>query len=72
MSFHDIDMKPVYNHSNSPDMIAGLYDPLLSEAVRYDRTTYTFTAKGLIAAVAGTAGLIRNGGRIQLVCDHTV
>ena len=36
-------------------MIAGLYEPLLQEAIRYDRTTYTFTAKGLIAA-AGTAG----------------
>ena len=53
-------------------MIAGLYEPLLQEAIRYDRTTYTFTAKGLIAAAAGTAGLIRNGGRIRLICDHTV
>ena len=53
-------------------MIAGLYEPLLQEAVRYDRTTYAFTAKGLIAAAAGTAGLVRNGGRTRLICDHTV
>ena len=53
-------------------MISGLYEPLLREAVRYDRTTYTFTARGLIAAAAGTVGLIRNGGRIRLICDHTV
>ena len=72
MSLVDLNLKPVYNHSNCPDMIAGLYDPLLQEAIRYDRTTYTFTAKGLIAAAAGTAGLIRNGGRIRLICDHTV
>jgi SNF2 family DNA or RNA helicase len=72
MSLADLKLKPVYNHSNCPDMIAGLYEPLLHEAVRYDRTTYTFTAKGLIAAAAGTAGLIRNGGRIRLICDHTV
>lgn len=72
MSLTDLDLKPVYNHSNCPDMIAGLYEPLLREAVRYDRTTYTFTAKGLIAAAVGTAGLIRNGGRIRLICDHTV
>ena len=72
MSLKDLDLKPSYNHSTCPDMIAGLYEPLLGEAVRYDRTTYTFTAKGLIAAAVGTAGLIRNGGRIRLICDHTV
>ena len=72
MSLRELDLKPVYNHSNCPDMIAGLYEPLLQEAVRYDRTTYTFTAKGLIAASSGTSGLIRNGGRIRLICDHTV
>ena len=55
LSVTDLDLKPVYNHSNCPDMIAGLYEPLLQESIRYDRTTYTFTAKGLIAA-AGTAG----------------
>ena len=72
MSLTDLNLRPVYNHSNCPDMIAGIYEPLLREAVRYDRTTYTFSANGLIAAAAGTAGLIRNGGRIRLICDHTV
>ena len=72
MPLTDLNLKPVYSHSNCPDMIAGLYEPLLREAIRYDRTTYTFTAKGLIAAAAGTAGLIRNNGRIRLICDHTV
>ena len=72
MPLTDLNLKPVYNHSNCPDMIAGLYEPLLREAVRYDRTTYTFTAKGLIAAAVGTAGLVRNSGRIRLICDHTV
>ena len=72
MPLRDLGLNPVYNHSNGPDMIAGLYEPLLREAVRYDRTTYTFTSKGLIAATAGTAELIRNGGRIRLICDHTV
>ena len=72
MPLTDLNLKAVYNHSNCPDMIAGLYEPMLREAVRYDRTTYTFTAKGLIAAAAGTADLVRNGGRIRLICDHTV
>lgn len=40
MSLKDLNPKPVYNHSNCPDMIVGLYEPLLQEAIRYDRTTY--------------------------------
>ena len=72
MPLTNLKLHPVYNHGNCPDMIAGLYQPLLAQAVRYDRTTYTFSAKGLIAAAAGTAGLIRNGGRIRLICDHSV
>ncbi len=72
MSLNDLDLKPVYNHSNCPDLIAGLYEPLLARAVRYDRTTYTFTSRGLIAAAVGAAGLIRNGGRIRLICDHSI
>ena len=72
MAFADLSLLPVYNHGNCPDLLAGLYEPLLAQAVRYDRTTYTFTANGLIAAAAGTASLIRNGGRIRLICDHSV
>ena len=72
MSLTDLNLQPVYNHGNYPDLLTGLYEPLLAQAVRYHRTTYTFTAKGLIAAAAGAAGLIRNGGRIRLICDHGV
>ena len=72
MPLTDLDLQPVYNHGNCPDLLDGLYEPLLSQAVRYDRTTYTFTAKGLIAAAAGTARFVRNGGRIRLICDCSV
>ena len=72
MSLADLQLEPVYNHSNCPDMIAGIYEPLLAEAVRYDRTTFTFTAQALSVAAAGTAGLVRNGGHIRLICDWTV
>ena len=72
MSLTDLNLRPVYNHGNCPDLLAGLYEPLLAQAVRYDRTTYTFTAEGLIAAAAGTVSLIRNGGRVRLICDHSV
>ena len=72
MPLTDLKLRPVYNHGNCPDMLACLYEPLLEQAVRYDRTTYTFTAKGLIAAATGTSALIRNDGRIRLICDHSV
>ena len=72
MPLTDLTLHPVYNHGNCPDLLTGLYEPLLAQAVRYDRTTYTFTAKGLIAAAAGAAEFVRNGGRIRLICDHSV
>ena len=72
MPLTDLNLRPAYSHGNCPDLLAGLYEPLLAQAVRYDRTTYTFTAKGLIAAAAGAASFIRNGGRIRLICDHSV
>ena len=72
MALPDLNLLPVYHPGNCADLLAGLYAPLLAEAVRYDRTTYTFSADGLIAAAAGAAGFIRNGGRIRLICDHTV
>ena len=72
MLLTDLNLCPVYNHGNCPDLLAGLYEPLLAQAVRYDRTTYTFTAEGLIAAAAGAANFVRNGGRIRLICDHSV
>ncbi len=72
MPFTDLNLLQVYNSSNCPDLLTGLYEPLLAQAVRYDRTTFTFTAEGLKAAAAGTASFIRNGGRIRLICDHSV
>ena len=72
MALTDLNLRPVYNHSNCPNLLADFYEPLLERAVRYDRTTYTFTAQGLIAAAAGAASLVRNGGRIRLICDHSV
>ena len=61
-----------YNPDNCSDIIGSLYEPALAESVRYDRTTYGFSPAGLINAAAGIAGLVRNGGRIQLICDQTL
>ena len=72
MTLADLQTKPVYNPGNCSDLIAELYEPMLERAVRYDRTTFTFSANALAAAAAGTAGLARNHGRIRLICDWSV
>ena len=37
--------------------------------MRYDRTTYQFSATALAEAAAGTAALVANGGKIRVICD---
>ena len=72
MSLRDLTFQISYNPDNCPDIIGRLYEPALAESVRYDRTTYGFSPTGLMDAATGVAGLIRNGGRIQLICDQTL
>ena len=72
MSLRDLSFQISYNPDNCPDIIGRLYEPALAESVRYDRTTFGFTPYGLMDAASGVTGLIRNGGRIQLVCDQTL
>ena len=72
MSLRDLSFQTSYNPDNCPDIIGQLYEPALAESVRYDRTTFGFSPTGLMDAAIGVAGLIRNGGRIQLICDQTL
>ena len=72
MSLRDVSFQSSYNPDNCSDIIGSLYEPALAESVRYDRTTFGFSPAGLINAATGVAGLIRNGGRIQLICDQTL
>ena len=69
MTLRALPLAASYTPDTCPDLIAGFYAPALAAAVRYDRATYTFSANGLAAAAAGIAGLLRNGGRIRLICD---
>ena len=72
MSLRDIEFQISYNPDNCPDIVGRLYEPALAEAVKYDRTTFGFSPTGLMDAATGVAGLIRNGGRINLICDQTL
>ena len=64
--------RAVTTQTTARTSIGRLYEPALAESVRYDRTTYGFSSAGLLNAAAGVAGLVRNGGRIQLICDQTL
>ena len=72
MPLTDIPFRLAYTPENCADFVAEFYGPVLAQAVRYDRTTYTFSAAGLQTAARGVAGLLSNGGRIRLICDHQV
>ena len=62
MPLADIPFRLAYTPENYADFIADFYEPALAQAVRYDRTTYTFSAAGLQTAARGVAGLLANGG----------
>ena len=72
MPLTDIPFRRDYTPENCADFVADFYEPALAQAVRYDRTTYTFSAAGLQTAARGVAGLLANGGCIRLICDHKV
>ena len=57
-----------YRPDVCPDPVAEFYAPALAESVAYDRATYAFSANGLASAAAGLAGLLRNNGRVRLIC----
>ena len=70
MPLRDLDLQPSYDPDSCPDIVGQFYAPALGESVAYDRATYTFSATGLASAAAGLAGLLRNGGRVRLICHY--
>ena len=70
MSLREINVQSDYDPDTCDDIIAEFYNPVLATAVRYDRTTYTFSMAGLAEAASGLAGLINSKGVIRLICDQ--
>ena len=68
MSFQDIDLKPEYR-SKLNDVIKDFYIPVLKQAVLYKRAVGFFSSSALIALSAGICGLVKNGGRIELIAS---
>lgn len=63
----DHDFKRTYDRKKGSNIVQDFYVPALSEAISYDRLTFSFTSGALAAAATGFAGLIRNGGRMRIL-----
>ena len=64
--FQGLDLKARYS-SGGDDLLADFYTPVLSRAVRYDRTAGYFTSSSFLSAAAGMARFIDNEGVIRLL-----
>ncbi len=69
MPLTDLILRSSYDPDVCPDLVADFYAPALAESVAYDRSTFTFTANGLVSAAAGLADLLRNDGRVRIICE---
>lgn len=67
MSFKSLNLKASYNSSRD-DLIQDFYNPVLSEAVKYFRTTGFFNSKSLVLAAKGLKNFIKNNGKMKLLC----
>ena len=68
MGLRDINIKNEYR-SLINDGVLDFYVPLLRESVLYQRAVGFFSSSALISISAGIDGLIKNGGKIQVVAS---
>ena len=66
MSFLEINLKEEYR-SLQDDIVREFYIPVLNNSIKYQRAVGFFSSSALIEITQGIAGLVKNGGIIQLV-----
>lgn len=66
MSFKSLDIKPSYE-SGIGDIVQDFYEPVLTEAVLYDRISGFFSSTSLAVAARGMCNFIKNGGIMRLI-----
>lgn len=66
MSFKSLDIKPSYE-SGVGDIVQDFYEPVLTDAVLYDRISGFFTSTSLAVAARGMCNFIKNGGIMRLI-----
>ncbi|MCR3922193.1 MAG: DNA repair protein, partial [Firmicutes bacterium] len=68
MSFKDLSLKKEYR-SLLNSVVNEFYIPILTEAVEYKRAVGFFSSSALVEISRGICGLVRNGGKIQLIAS---
>lgn len=68
MSFLDVEIRPEYR-SLLNDVVQEFYIPVLNKSVLYRRAVGFFSSSALIELTNGIAGLLKNGGKIELVAS---
>ncbi len=68
MGFLNIDIKSEYR-SRLDNVIKDFYVPVLKQAVLYKRAVGFFSSTALVEMSAGICGLVKNGGKIQLIAS---
>lgn len=68
MALSDVSVRPEYRTFRD-DVPCAFYIPLLLRACRYRRAVGFFSSTALFAILPGICGLVRHGGRIELVAS---
>ncbi len=68
MSFLDVEIRPEYR-SLLNDVVQEFYIPVLNKSVLYRRAVGFFSSSALIELTSGISGLLKNGGKIELVAS---
>lgn len=68
MTLRDVPFKAAYV-SGVDNLVRDFYIPTLAQAVHYQRRTGYFNSRALALAARGLSGLLKNGGRMQLLCS---
>ena len=68
MSLSDIEIKQEYR-SRLDNVIKDFYIPILKESILYKRAVGFFSSTALIEMSAGICGLVKNGGKIQIIAS---
>ena len=66
MSFKSLDIKTSYE-SGVGDIVQDFYEPVLTEAILYDRISGFFTSTSLAVAASGMCNFIKNGGIMRII-----
>lgn len=68
MSLKDVGLKEYYI-SGVDNLVKKFYVPVLQESVLYQRRTAYFNSRALAMAARGLSGLLKNDGKMQLICS---